>query len=157
VYSPGSSTARADAGLKCQADTQAERDKICRLERDHSSDRPTLRQAHRQLLPLLEQGLGVVRTPDRLLVSLAELVGVDVDERPHRVRLLPAALEARVELLVAPAGRGHVQDELVRVLGLQPVAAAVTAAGGDKLFCGFALDATHFWIGGARGLVLAHG
>ena len=35
--------------------------------------------------------------------------------------------------------------------------AAVTASGGDKLYCGFALDATHFWIGGASGLVLAHG
>lgn len=33
---------------------------------------------------------------------------------------------------------------------------AVRDAGGDKLFCGFALDAEHFWIGGARGLVLAH-
>ncbi|MEO7730163.1 MAG: hypothetical protein ABIY55_04265 [Kofleriaceae bacterium] len=34
------------------------------------------------------------------------------------------------------------------------VADAVTAAGGDKLRCGFALDATHVWLGGDRGLVL---
>jgi hypothetical protein len=33
---------------------------------------------------------------------------------------------------------------------------AVAEALGDKLFCGFALDATHFWVGGARGVLLAH-
>ena len=34
------------------------------------------------------------------------------------------------------------------------VASAVEAAGGDKLFTGFALDADHVWIGGARGLLM---
>jgi hypothetical protein len=34
------------------------------------------------------------------------------------------------------------------------VAEAVTAAHGDKLRCGFALDATHVWLGGDRGVVL---
>lgn len=33
-------------------------------------------------------------------------------------------------------------------------AAAVEAAGGDKLYSGFALDAERIWIGGARGLVI---
>ncbi len=34
------------------------------------------------------------------------------------------------------------------------VSDAVTAAGGDKLYSGFALDATHVWLGGANGLVI---
>jgi hypothetical protein len=36
------------------------------------------------------------------------------------------------------------------------LAQKVAAAGGDKLFTGFALDATHIWIGGPRGLFLAN-
>ena len=36
------------------------------------------------------------------------------------------------------------------------LAEAVAAAGGSKLYCGFALDETHFWLGGDAGLVLAH-
>ena len=36
------------------------------------------------------------------------------------------------------------------------VADAVAAAGGDKLYSGFALDAAHVWLGGAHGVVLHH-
>jgi photosystem II stability/assembly factor-like uncharacterized protein len=39
----------------------------------------------------------------------------------------------------------------ITVLG---VAQAVDAAHGDKLYSGFAFDATHIWIGGAHGLLM---
>jgi hypothetical protein len=59
--------------------------------------------------------------------------------------------EARVPLLLATTDAGATWSTVDEGL-----AAAVDAAGGDKLYCGFALDATHYWVGGARGVVLAH-